>query len=54
VYNLGAGRGVTVQEMLNAAEKIVGKTIPSTPAGRRAGDPAVLLASNAKAREELA
>lgn len=53
VYNLGAGRGATVQEMLNAAEKVVGKTIPSTPAGRRAGDPAILLASNAKAREEL-
>ncbi len=53
VDNLGAGRGATVQEMLNAAEKVVGKAIPATQAGRRAGDPAVLLANNAKAREEL-
>lgn len=51
--NLGSERGVTVQEMIERARAITGRPIPSVIAGRRAGDPAELVASSVKARELL-
>ncbi len=51
--NLGSGSGFSVIEMLNAAETVVGHEVPHTFAPRREGDPAVLVASNAKAFEML-
>jgi UDP-glucose 4-epimerase len=51
--NLGSEQGVTVKEMIVAAEKITGKTIHHEIVGRRAGDPAGLVASSAYARETL-
>jgi UDP-glucose 4-epimerase len=51
--NLGSESGYSVKEMTDLAEKIVGKPIPHSFATRRAGDPAKLLASSAKARELL-
>jgi UDP-glucose 4-epimerase len=51
--NLGSGAGFSVLEMLNAAETVVGHEVPHTFAPRRDGDPAVLVASNAKAFEML-
>ena len=42
--------GTTV---LKAAEKVVGHEIPTVLAGRRAGDPATLVASSEKARSVL-
>ena len=53
IINLGIGNGFSVLEIIKAAEKVVGKEIPYTIAGRRAGDPAVLIASNTKAKEVL-
>lgn len=51
--NLGTGSGTTVKEMVAAAETVIGRKIPVEYVGRRAGDPAVLIASSAKARELL-
>jgi UDP-glucose 4-epimerase len=40
-------------EILQAAEKVTGKTIPYDLEPRRAGDPPVLVADSSLAREEL-
>lgn len=52
-FNLGNGEGYSVLEVIEAARKITGARIAVTPAGRRAGDPAVLVASSARARAQL-
>lgn len=51
--NLGSESGITVKEILEAARRITGKDIPATVTGRRAGDPAKLVASSTYARNEL-
>jgi UDP-glucose 4-epimerase len=53
VCNLGSGSGFSVSEVLTAAESVIGHEVPHTLAGRRAGDPPVLVASNQKAGELL-
>lgn len=52
-FNLGAGIGVSVMEIVATVEHITGEDIPWTLAGRREGDPDTLLASNSKAKEIL-
>lgn len=52
-YNLGNGRGFTVLEVIDAARRVTGHPIPHVVGPRRAGDPAVLIASSAAIREEL-
>jgi len=51
--NLGSGSGFSVLEVLRAAEAVVDREIPHSLGPRREGDPAVLVASNARARELL-
>lgn len=51
--NLGSQNGVSVIEMLERVRAITGKAVPSVIAGRRAGDPAELVATSARARELL-
>ncbi len=53
IFNLGTGEGYTVLEMLAAARKVTGHPIPAEICPRRAGDPAVLVASPEKACQEL-
>jgi len=53
VYNLGNGQGYSVLEVIRAAERVVGKPIPTVYAPRRTGDPARLVASSEKAKREL-
>ncbi|MCD8371757.1 MAG: UDP-glucose 4-epimerase GalE [Clostridia bacterium] len=53
IFNLGTGDGQSVNEMIVAAEKAVGKPIKKEYAARRAGDPARLIASNKKAKDIL-
>jgi len=53
ICNLGTSSGFSVRDVVQAAEAIVGHPIPHTVGPRRAGDPPVLVASNAKAREVL-
>ena len=52
-YNLGNGNGYSVKEVIAACEKAVGAEIPFTIGPRREGDPATLVASAQKARDEL-
>ncbi|MEE4023359.1 UDP-glucose 4-epimerase GalE [Gordonia sp. PKS22-38] len=53
IYNLGSGAGATVREVISACERVTGRPIPSVDGPRRAGDPAVLVASSEKATVEL-
>ena len=52
-YNLGNGDGFTNLEVVQAARRITGHAIPCTIGARRPGDPAILIASAKKIREEL-
>lgn len=52
-YNLGVGKGYSVNEIIDVCEKITGKSINREIAERREGDPPVLVASNTKAKEQL-
>lgn len=53
IFNLGNGVGFTVQEVIDVARKVTGDPIKAEIEGRRAGDPAVLIASSQKAKDKL-
>ena len=53
VYNLGAGRGFSVKEVISSVERVTGLRVPAVFGARRAGDPASLVSDASKAREEL-
>jgi len=54
VYNLGCGgSGYSVNEVLEVARKVTGKAFAVRVGPRRAGDPAVLIASSDKIKREL-
>lgn len=54
IYNLGCGgEGYTVREVIDVARKVTGREIPAREAGRRPGDPAVLVASSVRIKREL-
>ncbi|MBI1853716.1 MAG: UDP-glucose 4-epimerase GalE [Planctomycetes bacterium] len=53
VFNLGNGAGYSVRSVVAAAERVVGKPIPTQIAPRRPGDPPVLVASSDRAAREL-
>ena len=51
--NLGAGRGVSVREMVAAVGCVAGRPVPTVEAPRRPGDPHTLIASSEAARRVL-
>ena len=53
IYNIGNGQGFTVREVIESARRVTGRVIPVEECPRRAGDPAVLVASADKIRNEL-
>ncbi|MGW6508546.1 UDP-glucose 4-epimerase GalE [Streptomyces niveus] len=53
VCNLGNGSGFSVREVIETVRTVTGHPVPEVAAPRRAGDPAVLVASAATARERL-
>lgn len=53
VYNLGNGQGFSVKEVIETVRKVTGHPIPVRIEPRRAGDPAILIASSERARQEL-
>jgi UDP-glucose 4-epimerase len=53
VYNLGNGAGFSVKELLEVARRVTGHPIPAVVSPRRAGDPAVLVASSERIKQEL-
>jgi len=52
-FNLGTGSGTSVKALVAAARKVTGARIAVESCPRRAGDPAVLVASAARAEAEL-
>ncbi|WP_322924138.1 UDP-glucose 4-epimerase GalE [Paenibacillus campi] len=52
-FNLGNGQGFSVKQVIETAKKVTGRDIPAVIEPRRSGDPAVLVASSAKARSVL-
>ncbi len=52
-YNLGNGKGYSVREVIETGRQVTGLPIKAEEAPRRAGDPAMLVATSAKITEEL-
>jgi UDP-glucose 4-epimerase len=53
IFNLGNGTGFSVREVIDCCRRVTGHPIPAKDVERRAGDPAVLIASSARAMAEL-
>jgi UDP-glucose 4-epimerase len=53
VYNLGSGTGFSVRQAINACREVTGVDIPVVTGPRRAGDPAVLVASSERIQADL-
>ncbi len=53
IYNLGNGTGTSVREVIEAAQRVTGRTIATRDSPRRPGDPARLVASADRARRDL-
>ncbi|MFF7330827.1 UDP-glucose 4-epimerase GalE [Streptomyces sp. NPDC090306] len=53
ICNLGNGNGFSVREVIETVREVTGHPVPEVTAPRRAGDPAVLVASAAVARDRL-
>ncbi|OEY67239.1 UDP-glucose 4-epimerase GalE [Marinobacter sp. X15-166B] len=53
VLNCGYGRGFTVREVIDVVREQAGVDFPVTETGRRAGDPAALMADNRRITETL-
>ena len=51
--NLGTGHGHSVLEVIEAAQEVTGRDIPTLLTGRRPGDPPVLTAAADKSRSLL-
>ncbi|RDI44749.1 UDP-glucose 4-epimerase GalE [Nocardia mexicana] len=53
IFNLGSGTGFSVRQVISSCERVTGRPIPAVDSPRRAGDPAVLIASSERAVAEL-
>lgn len=53
VYNLGSEKGFSVKEIIDSAKQVTGVDFTVIEEARRSGDPAVLIASSEKIRNEL-
>ena len=53
VYNVGAGRGYSVNELINTLNEVTGKTVSCIEGPGREGDPPILVSSIEKIKNEL-
>jgi UDP-glucose 4-epimerase len=53
IYNLGTGTGYSVRQVIEAVRRVTGREFEVREEPRRPGDPPVLVAANAKARDGL-
>ena len=53
VYNLGGGGGYSIREVVETAQLVTGRSIPTEIGPRRAGDPPILIASSDRIKKEL-
>ena len=51
-YNLGNGKGFSVRDVIRTVERVIGSEVPHDDADRRPGDPATLIASPDKIRND--
>lgn len=52
-YNLGNGKGYTIQQVIDTARKVTGHPIPAVVGDRRPGDPDILIASSESINHDL-
>jgi UDP-glucose 4-epimerase len=53
IYNIGNGQGFSVREVVESVRRVTGHPIPVIEEPRRAGDPALLVASSRRIIDEL-
>ena len=53
VYNIGNGQGFTVKQVIDSVRRVTGRDVTVEMCERRAGDPAVLVASSEAIQREL-
>ena len=53
-FNLGSGSGHSVRQVIDVIEKICGHPVPYNVGSRRLGDPPILMADTARAKQHLA
>jgi UDP-glucose 4-epimerase len=53
IMNVGTGAGVSVKQMIAAAERVLGASVPRTVGPRRPGDPPSLVADSGLLRQRL-
>lgn len=53
IFNLGNGTGFSVREVIDCCRRVTGEPIVARDVDRRAGDPAILIASSERAVAEL-
>jgi UDP-glucose 4-epimerase len=53
IYNIGNGQGFTVREVIESVGRVTGRAIAVEECPRRPGDPAVLVASSERIKDEL-
>ena len=52
IYNLGCGAGYSVKQVIASVERVLGRKVPHELGPRRAGDPAILVASSDRIQRE--
>ncbi|HWA63085.1 MAG TPA: UDP-glucose 4-epimerase GalE [Caulobacteraceae bacterium] len=53
IYNVGTGEGATVMQIIAAAERALGKTVPYSVGPRRPGDPPSLVADSSRLKRDF-
>jgi UDP-glucose 4-epimerase len=53
IFNCGYGRGYSVKEVVDTTKRVTGIDFPVEVTGRRAGDPAELVAGSSKLKQRL-
>lgn len=53
IFNAGTGQGYSVRQVIDAAERVTGRSVPWTLGARREGDPPELVADSVKLRNQL-
>ncbi len=53
IYNIGTGNGLSVKQIVDAAEQLTGKKVPVKMSARRPGDSPITVADNTKIKAKL-
>jgi UDP-glucose 4-epimerase len=53
IYNVGSGKAMLMRDIFHIIEEVLGRKLPITHRGERAGDPSILVGDVAKIKREL-